>query len=336
MNGGTVQCKRDMTDLAESVVTFDPVTLARLRHRRFQPSTSPLHLQLQPGQHRSFHPGGFDAFVSHQPYTGGDDLRRIDWQVAARTGRLFTRQYENHVQQQFWLALDISASMTFTELPPWLRGRQSLMQSSANDPATHTNHPLSKLAFCQCMSLALSQIIIWQHDQLGCALLADSLLGILTPSCTRAHWQALYECMHKLQPKPATRLTTALTQLFHRTPQPGVLVLMSDFLCEDLASLWPILHQYQRAGWSLVIVHVLAPDELSFPGNQPVQWVDMETGNTLRGTPAQLRHDYQQRMTELQQTIQRETWALGATYHHWNTGNAWLLEVENMLTTEAR
>ncbi len=291
---------------------------------------------MQPGHHRSHHPGSIGAFVTHQPYTGGDDLRRIDWPIVARTGRLFTRRYETHTQQRYWLALDVSSSMTFAGLPSWLRGRESLVQPSTTTQPQHVNHPLSKLAYCQSVAMALCQIITWQHDQVGIALLADRLMEALPPSCSRTHLHHLHERLHTLQPKPTAQLTAALTQLFHRTQQPGVLVLMSDFLCDDVATIWATLQQFKNAGWSLVLGHVNHPDELALPGNLPVQWVDMETGTTLHGSPMKLRADYQSRMTKHLHTMQSKTWALGGTYHRWVTDEPWLLAVENMLTSEAR
>ncbi|HWG84745.1 MAG TPA: DUF58 domain-containing protein [Deinococcales bacterium] len=54
-------------------------------------------------------PGG--EFLDYRPYHPGDEPRHVDWNVYARSGRLYTRQYRAERSTRVYLALDESASM---------------------------------------------------------------------------------------------------------------------------------------------------------------------------------------------------------------------------------
>lgn len=47
------------------------------------------------GRHLSRHQGGAGEFADYREYVEGEDLRRLDWKVLARTGRAYTRLYED-------------------------------------------------------------------------------------------------------------------------------------------------------------------------------------------------------------------------------------------------
>ncbi len=68
------------------------------------------------GQHRSpFH--GFNVeFAEYREYTPGDDLRRLDWRVFARTDRHYIKQYEEESNVRVTFLVDASASMNYRGL----------------------------------------------------------------------------------------------------------------------------------------------------------------------------------------------------------------------------
>src|SRR5262245_27896353 len=70
------------------------------------------------GLHRSpFH--GFNIeFASYREYTPGDDLRRLDWRVFARTDRHYIKQYEEESNVRVTFVLDGSASMNYRGSAP--------------------------------------------------------------------------------------------------------------------------------------------------------------------------------------------------------------------------
>src|SRR6185436_13881760 len=65
------------------------------------------------GLHRAPHFGASIDFAEHRGYVAGDDIRRVDWKLYARTDRYFVKQYEADTNSNFAVLLDISKSMSF-------------------------------------------------------------------------------------------------------------------------------------------------------------------------------------------------------------------------------
>src|SRR5438067_13894556 len=65
------------------------------------------------GLHRAPYVGASIDFAEHRGYVSGDDIRRVDWRLYARTDRYYIKQYEADTNTNFCLILDISKSMSF-------------------------------------------------------------------------------------------------------------------------------------------------------------------------------------------------------------------------------
>src|SRR5690606_41947910 len=66
------------------------------------------------GLHRSPFLGLSIDFAEHRGYMPGDDIRRIDWRLYARTDKYFVKEFEADTNTNFVVVLDISSSMTYT------------------------------------------------------------------------------------------------------------------------------------------------------------------------------------------------------------------------------
>ena len=65
------------------------------------------------GLHRSPYLGLSLDFAEHRQYMPGDDIRRIDWRVYARTDRFYVKEYEADTNSNFMALLDVSKSMAY-------------------------------------------------------------------------------------------------------------------------------------------------------------------------------------------------------------------------------
>src|SRR5688572_33508627 len=65
------------------------------------------------GRHRSRQQGGAGEFVDFREYSAGEDLRRLDWKVLARTGKSYLRLFQDETNLLCTLAIDASGSMNF-------------------------------------------------------------------------------------------------------------------------------------------------------------------------------------------------------------------------------
>src|SRR5215208_5711808 len=65
------------------------------------------------GLHRSPLLGSSSDFAEHRAYMPGDDIRRIDWRLYARSDRYFVKEYEADTNTNFNVVLDVSPSMRY-------------------------------------------------------------------------------------------------------------------------------------------------------------------------------------------------------------------------------
>src|SRR3974390_3813336 len=66
------------------------------------------------GLHRSPDFGFSQEFAEYRAYAPGDDLRHVDWNVYARSGRAYLKRSEGETNSPLTLLLDASSSMRFT------------------------------------------------------------------------------------------------------------------------------------------------------------------------------------------------------------------------------
>src|SRR5437588_7960086 len=103
------------------------------------------------GMHRSPHIGFALDFAQHRQYVAGDDVKRIDWRVFAKSERYYIKQYEVSTNLRAHLVLDASGSMAY-------RG--------ASDP-------MSKFRYAQFVAACLSYLILHQQDSAGLVTFDD-------------------------------------------------------------------------------------------------------------------------------------------------------------------
>src|SRR5512135_2257816 len=78
------------------------------------------------GLHRSPDFGFSQEFAEYRAYSPGDDLRHVDWNVFARTERMYLKRYRGETNSQLTLMLDSSASMGYSSGGPRSHGTTKL------------------------------------------------------------------------------------------------------------------------------------------------------------------------------------------------------------------
>ena len=110
------------------------------------------------GIHRSPHLGMSLDFAEHREYMRGDDIRRIDWRLFARTDRFYVKLFEAETAADFMVALDISKSMSFG------------------------THSVTKLDYARYLAAALSFFSQKQKDRVGLATFDHEIVEYVPPS----------------------------------------------------------------------------------------------------------------------------------------------------------
>src|SRR5438270_6733490 len=103
----------------------DPAVLARLMA---QPLEARLPMEgTVSGHHKSPHRGSSVEFAEYRNYVPGDDIRRLDWRVFARSDRFYLKEFEAETNLRCYLVLDCSGSMKFGSTEPKLEYAKRLM-----------------------------------------------------------------------------------------------------------------------------------------------------------------------------------------------------------------
>ncbi|MBU0639420.1 MAG: DUF58 domain-containing protein [Planctomycetes bacterium] len=237
------------------------------------------------GLHRSPFHGFSTEFGEHRKYVQGDDLRSIDWNVFARTDRLFIRKYQAETHLACHLLVDTSASMGYV-------GAQHLGTRGPRRPAAATGgQPAGKLMYAIHLAAALGYMVTHQQDAVGLAVLADGLQQFLPARSRREHLVQLLSTLATIAPRGKTGLATGIQEALAQIPHRGLIVVLSDLLT-DVDETLEALHHVRFRGHDLIVMHVLDAAEASFPFEGSVRLEDPETGQSLVADAEAVRARY--------------------------------------------
>lgn len=293
---------------------LDLRAMAALEHMRF--TTRHRIEGVYSGRHLSRQQGGAGEFVDFREYVEGEDLRRLDWKVLARTGRAYTRIYQDETNLVSVLCLDASGSMRFGAH----RGRDGTG---------------SKLEYAQYLATALSHVITRQQDQVGLAVISDGLRSFLPPGSTAVHAAVVQEQIETLDTVPETRLGDGLNDLFQRVNRRGVLMLMSDFLVEDLESAFAPVRLFRHRHWEVVVLHLVHPEEERLPEGLAYRFEGLENEGHVDCSPADLRALYQERFERHAAMVRTLALANGCDYRRVSTAVPYLQTLGGFLVERA-
>ena len=272
---------------------LDLRALSALEHMRF--ATRQQIEGAYSGRHRSQQMGGAGEFVDFREYVAGEDLKRLDWKVLARTGRAYTRLYQDETNLVCTLVIDVSRSMLFGSH----RGRGEVG---------------SKLQYVQYLASALAHVISRQQDQVGLALVGDGLQLSIPPGSTGGHVAGIYDAIEDPRTVPATDLAGGLRALFERMTRRGVLLVMSDFLVDDVEQAFTSIRLFRHRRWEVVILHIVDPDEERLPEGAAFRFEGLENEGRVDCSPTDIRRIYEERFANHLAMVRNMALTTGCDY----------------------
>jgi uncharacterized protein (DUF58 family) len=212
------------------------------------------------GQYRSSFRGTGLVYSDLREYSPGDDVKHIHWKATARTGKVFVKSYQEDRQLRVMLGVDVSSSMFAPKHLPIFS---------------------KVLQFCTIIATLSTR----GNDQLGIALLRESLLHFSPPSSRRGGRVAR---LHSLLAQRedaffggsrsghAANLDSVLKDLGAQLRRPSLLFLISDFYTNPFEeSLRQLASRHD-----VVLVH-MEHSLPSLPAAGLVTFTDAETGREL-------------------------------------------------------
>jgi uncharacterized protein (DUF58 family) len=239
------------------------------------------------GQHSSRSRGAGLEFAQYRAYEPGDEPRRIDWKLYARSDRYFVRQAERDSPLGVWLLLDATASMR---------------QADQADPARAKFDVAKTLAAC------VIELALRQGDRFGIVLLGDGIPRVI-PAGSGPRQRD--RCMLELARRRAGGTwpgDDALRPLWERIAPSALVVLLSDFFDDAAVAL---AERLALAGRDVSTIQLLGADERDFPFIGAHRFVDPESPAQRRVDAASVRKDYLERFSAAREQLARRFAARG-------------------------
>ena len=203
------------------------------------------------GVHKSPFKGFSVEFAEHRQYYPGDEIRHIDWRALGKTDRYYIKEHEEETNLQAHLLLDASGSMAY-------QGKD-----------------ISKFLYAQYVAASLAYLMLHQRDSVGLTVHDHAVRGVVPP---RSHSKQLPHLLHVLeQSRPAGegRLAPLWQRFAGQLRRRGMVVILSDCF-EPLPLVIHALRHLRHRGQEVLLLHVLAPEEIDFPFERVSQFRSLE------------------------------------------------------------
>lgn len=239
------------------------------------------------GEKRSTKRGVSVEFADYRDYAPGDDLRYLDWNIYARLDKLLLKLYVEEEDLRVYLLLDRSRSMGF------------------GSP--------TKFDYARRLIAALAYIGLSGLDRVTVASFSGGLDRGLPPLRGGGNVFRVFDYLAALEPTGETDLGGALARFAHEHSRPGLCVVASDFL--DPAGYDRGLNALLARQFDLVVVQVLAPEELNPAVVGDLKLLDSETGQTREVTISDsLLRRYRERARDYCETLRQFCLGRGMNY----------------------
>ncbi len=256
------------------------------------------------GDRRSVHRGASLDFADYRAYVPGDQPERVDWNIYSRSGALFVKQFDDEELLTVHLLLDVSRSMDWGEP--------------------------NKLDYARRLASALGYIALHGHTRLVASCLSEGLVSSFGPAWGRGQWARLQAFLNSTAAEEGTDLDRGLGAHAQAASTPGLAILISDLLTPH----WERgVKRLLARRYEIVILHVLAPQEVHPAVSGDLQLHDRETGERIDITLNQDALDrYQERYTGWCRHLESFATRYGMRYHRVETSEP----LERLLFTSLR
>lgn len=239
------------------------------------------------GEQRSRDLGSGIEFRDFRPYSAGDDLKAVDWNIYRRLGRVFLRLFEELEDLPVYLCVDASRSAFLEDTPRIVAGLRT--------------------------AFALTAIALQQHDRVGLMAFGDDLDVVLRPQSGKARLMRFGEAMAGLTPRGNTNFERSFRRLETLALRPGLVVVLSDFY--DPAGLEAVENSLKRLRHKLLLVPLRRESDANPNVQGDLELVDCESGVTteVSVTPELLtryRAAQERFETGLAETARKRGWGL--------------------------
>lgn len=242
------------------------------------------------GLHRSPDFGFSQEFAEYQAYTPGDDLRHIDWNVYARSERLYLKRFRGETNSLLTILLDASNSMQFG------------------------SHRVNKMDYARYLAASLFYLAIHeQRDAAGLITFDDEIRNYVRPSMRQGQLHRLLAALDQAEARARTDFAKPMRYFQEFLKRRGMVLIVSDFW-ESPESIVKTIEPLRFHGNEVVLFHVLDPEDVKPALKGPTIVVDMETKAELEVTPDYGKKEYREKIATHLEDLKNRVQGAGMGY----------------------
>ena len=243
------------------------------------------------GMHRSPDFGFSQEFAEYCAYTRGDDLRHVDWNVYARTERMYLKRFFGETNSLLTILLDASNSMQFG------------------------SHSVNKMDYARYLAASLFYLAIrGQRDAAGLITFDDEVRNYIRPSTRQGQLHRLLAGLEQAEARARTDFAKPMRYFMELLRRRGMVLIVSDFW-DSPESIVRTIEPLRFRGNEVVLFHILDPEDVHPKLNGPSILVDLETKTRLEVTPDYTRHEYREKIEAHLADLRDRTQAAGMGYY---------------------
>ncbi|MBI3296878.1 MAG: DUF58 domain-containing protein [Elusimicrobia bacterium] len=277
---------------------LDALALARLKTLRFDLRRHRAEGHLG-GRHQGARRGFSQEFAEHRAYATGDELKRLDWKVYARTDRLFVKEYHEEKSLKTYILVDASGSMAYRG-----RGGESKWDAAC------------RLAMCA------AYLVSVQGDAAGLVTFDTKTRTFLPPRRSFEHIELMDKTLAETQPGGETDLSGVLARVAEGLPRRSMLLLVSDLL-GDAERVAETVRAFRARRHKVYAMQVLDPEERDFDLDGPLLLESLEDSSSLRVEASLVRASYREAFARQQRLYQAGFHRAGVSHEVFYTDQPW-------------
>ena len=233
------------------------------------------------GIHNSTVKGAGMEFSQYRSYQAGDDLRRLDWKMFARSDRYYIRESEIETSISVRLLIDASASMN------------------------HVDGGFSKIEYARYLAASLAYLASLQSDSVGLYVFQNNSLFSLPLRQDHQHLSRIFYQLEKISPAGAFTGAVNYKSIFTGSNKKELLIFITDFYQQD-AEISTLLHSLAAHRHEIIVFHLMGKNEmeLDFKGYSTLQ--DLETGKTIKFDSSQSKKHYKEQLDNYLENVRTE------------------------------
>jgi len=246
------------------------------------------------GVHKSPLKGSSVEFRQHRAYVAGDEPRRLDWRVLARTDRPYIKEYDEETNLKCLLLLDASGSMGYA-------GRSG-----------------TKFDYAGRLVAALAYLMLAQTESVGMTLFGEKVDQYVPPSSSTGQLSRLIDVLERATPQGPSKPARALHESAERLGRRSLVVIVSD-LFAPVAELREGLAHLRHDRHEVVVLRILDADETEFPFKSWARFKGLEGESPRLCEPAMVRKQYLENFQRHQTALQDATRSLNVDFATFQT-----------------